>query len=80
MTLRIARNFNRLAPLNTICDTLQATLDSYGAEYAGARKAKDVEAVLADPGITRVAIVAPAALHYKLAKAALGAGKDVFVE
>ena len=30
--------------------------------------------------ITRIAIAAPAAMHYRLAKKALEAGKDVFVE
>jgi UDP-2-acetamido-3-amino-2,3-dideoxy-glucuronate N-acetyltransferase len=54
---------------------------------ATARKiATDVEVVgevgraLEKEGITAVAIAAPAALHFELAKAALLAGKDVYVE
>ena len=38
------------------------------------------EEVLLDEGVTGVAIAAPAAQHFALAKQALAAGKDVFVE
>ena len=76
----LARNFSALGALHTLCDRAQAALDQYGAEYAAVRKTTHFEGVLADREITRVAIAAPAALHYELAKAALLAGKDVFVE
>lgn len=76
----LARNFNVLGALHTLCDPAQAALDQYGADYAAVRKATRFEEVLADQAITQVAIAAPAALHYELAKAALLAGKDVFVE
>src|SRR5216683_2212972 len=36
--------------------------------------------ILGDPKITGVSIAAPAAQHYRLAKEALAAGKNVFVE
>lgn len=76
----LARNFNALNVLHTICDASQATLDSYGPDYAAVRRTGSFDAVLADPAITKVAIAAPAVLHFKLAKAALLAGKDVYVE
>lgn len=76
----LARNFHAIGALHTVCDRSPETLASYGPDFAGVVKSTDFEAVLADPAIARVAIAAPAVLHYKLAKAAIEAGKDVFVE
>ena len=76
----LARNFNALGVLHTLCDANTATLAAYGAEYEAVRKRSRLEEVLNDPAIIKVAIAAPAVLHYELAKAALNAGKDVFVE
>src|SRR5437868_364314 len=76
----LARNFHSLGALHTICDSSQATLKTYGAEYGDVEKSTDFSAVLSNGRITRVAIAAPAVLHFELAKAALQAGKDVFVE
>lgn len=76
----LARNFHALGALHTLCDRSAEILASYGADYAGVRKTASFDAVLAEPEITAVAIAAPAALHHSLAKAALLAGKDVFVE
>jgi UDP-2-acetamido-3-amino-2,3-dideoxy-glucuronate N-acetyltransferase len=76
----LARNFHNLGALHTLCDASEKTLSSYGDDYKGVSKTTDLGAVLRDPAITRVAIAAPAALHYDLVKKALEAGKDVFVE
>src|SRR4051812_19505113 len=76
----LARNFHQLGVLHTICDAHAETLAGYGADYAGVRREPSFECVAADSAITRVAIAAPAALHHDLARAALLAGKDVFVE
>jgi UDP-2-acetamido-3-amino-2,3-dideoxy-glucuronate N-acetyltransferase len=76
----LARNFNALESLHTICDPSRVILDSYGVDYAAVQKTSGFDAVLADPAITKVAIAAPAVLHFKLAKATLLAGKDVYVE
>ena len=76
----LARNFHQLGALHTLCDTSRATLDSYGLEYAGVAKTTAVESLWTSPAITRVAIAAPAVHHHRLAKAALLAGKDVYVE
>ncbi len=76
----LARNFNALGALHTLCDASQETLAGYGAEYGEVRKTSDLEAVWREAAVTKVAIAAPAVLHYELAKAALTAGKDVFVE
>lgn len=76
----LARNFNELGVLHTLCDQSPTILAGYGEEYAAVRKTESVDELWLDPTITKVAIAAPAALHFSLAKAALLAGKDVFVE
>lgn len=76
----LARNFHALGALHTLCDASAATLGGYGAEYEGVRKLAEPESLWSDPAIAQVAIAAPAVAHYSLARAALEAGKDVFVE
>lgn len=76
----LARNFNILGALHTICDANASTLATYGDDYAAVQKTLSIEDVFRNPAINRVAIAAPAAVHYNLARAALLAGKDVFVE
>ncbi len=76
----LARNFHALGTLHTLCDLSPEILASYGEEYAAVRKTGDVESLWSDPAITQVAIAAPAAYHHRLAKAAILAGKDVYVE
>ncbi len=76
----LARNFNGLGALHTLCDASASTLANYAAGYEAVRKTQSVADVWKDPSITQVAIAAPAAAHYALVKSALEAGKDVFVE
>lgn len=76
----LARNFFDIGALHTICDASEALLDKYEGLYAGVTLTSNFSAVLENPAITRIAIAAPAALHYTLAKQALMANKDVFVE
>ena len=76
----LARNFHALGVLHTLCDLSPAILDSYGPDYTGVEKTDSVESVWANQTITQVAIAAPAVHHHKLAKAAILAGKDVYVE
>ncbi|RFC66759.1 MULTISPECIES: Gfo/Idh/MocA family protein [Mesorhizobium] len=74
----IARNFAELGLLAAIVDPNPASAEA-GAKAHGVRAASFDE-VLADPAIDGVSIAAPAELHFKLASAALQAGKHVFVE
>lgn len=76
----LARNFNALEALHTLCDMNPATLASYGADYAAVAKESVFENVLKNPSITKIAIAAPAIVHFRLAKAGLEAGKDVYLE
>jgi len=76
----LVRNFNELGALHTICDSSPGVLSQLEALYPDANKEKSFEAVLADKEIRGIVISSPAALHYSMAKKALLAGKDVFVE
>jgi UDP-2-acetamido-3-amino-2,3-dideoxy-glucuronate N-acetyltransferase len=76
----LARNFHSLGVLHTLCDSDPATLAAYDGQYAAVRQTLSFEETLRQAEIAQVAIAAPAALHYELARAALAAGKDVFVE
>jgi len=76
----LARNFHALGALHTLCDRSAEILATYGDDYADVKKSGAFDALLADPAIKKVVIAAPAVLHHRLAKAALLAGKDVYVE
>ena len=76
----LARNFARLGALRAVSDPDPQALDAAGKAYPDARMTTDWEKPIADPAVRACAIAAPAALHYDLARRALEAGKDVFVE
>lgn len=76
----LARNFQALGVLHTLCDRSAEILGSYGNDYAGVKKVESFDSVLGDPAVRKIAIAAPAALHFRLARAALLAGKDIYVE
>jgi UDP-2-acetamido-3-amino-2,3-dideoxy-glucuronate N-acetyltransferase len=76
----LARNFHALGVLNTICDPNNNLLDTYRSHYSTVNLTTNYQSVLDNPLITKVVIAAPATLHYKLAKQALLAGKDTYVE
>jgi UDP-2-acetamido-3-amino-2,3-dideoxy-glucuronate N-acetyltransferase len=76
----LVRNFAELGALRTVCDTDPAVLEQVAAKYPGVNTESVYKHVLEDGGIRGVVVSAPAALHYGMAKQALLAGKDVFVE
>jgi len=76
----LVRNFHELGALGMVCDPAEAGRAAASQFAPGVRVGEDFEDALAAEDITAVAIAAPAAMHYSLAKAALEAGKDVFVE
>ncbi|HUP23741.1 MAG TPA: Gfo/Idh/MocA family oxidoreductase [Thermoanaerobaculia bacterium] len=75
----LVRVFDELGSLAAICD-VDPVLRQTKAEEFGVEGYASVQEVLADPAIDGVAIATPAATHAEIARAALGAGKDVFVE
>jgi len=76
----LVRNFRELGALEALCDSDAALEERYASQCAGIKFYSNLPQVLADASITSVALATPAVTHYELVKAALEAGKDVFVE
>ncbi|MGH9356868.1 MAG: Gfo/Idh/MocA family oxidoreductase [Terriglobia bacterium] len=76
----LVRNFYDLGGLSALCDENPSVEADYRDRYTGVRFYREYRSVLSDPSITAVALATPAVTHYEMAKAALNAGKDVFVE
>src|SRR6195256_3747985 len=76
----LVRNFHDLGALSMLCDAQGSVETTCREQYGDVRFCRDFGDVLSDPSITAVAIATPAVTHFEMAKAALAAGKDVFVE
>jgi len=76
----LARNLHQMGHLAAVADPSAKALKEVKAAYKGVRTVTTFEGLLEDRTIKAVALAAPAAQHYALAKKALKAGKDVFVE
>ncbi len=76
----LVRNFADLGVLYTICDADAKVLGQLASQYPQANTETEYSRVLQNEEIKGVVIASPAALHYSMAKEALLAGKDVFVE
>jgi predicted dehydrogenase len=63
-----------------LCDARDDALAKVNRRYPAPAVTSRVEDVLADPDVQAVAIATPVSTHYRLARAALAAGKHVFVE
>jgi predicted dehydrogenase len=75
----LVRNFAQLGALEAVCDATPAGRETARSLAPGAEVVDSVEAVLGLDA-AGVVIATPAETHYRLAKRALEAGKDVFVE
>lgn len=78
----LLRNFaeNEAAQLYWICDLDMKRLDSMGRRYPAARATREPKQLFADPHLDAVVIATPLFTHYRLARAALEAGKHVLIE
>ena len=76
----LVRNFDILGALQAVCEIKAARLEVLKKDYPGALLFSDHELLLKNPTIDAVCIATPVETHYRLAKAALAAGKDVMVE
>lgn len=76
----IVRNFYNLNVLDTVCDIDDENLNKVTQEYEGVKTTKDYNDIINNPEITGVAVVTPSHMHYKVVKAMLLAGKNVYVE
>jgi predicted dehydrogenase len=66
--------------LKYICDATPENLNEARGKCPGVQLVSRVEKVIEDGEVNAVVIASPAATHYRLADAALSAGKHVFVE
>ncbi len=76
----LVRNFRELKALKAACDIDEKARQAVRANYPDVPVVDDHRALFQDPAIKAVAISTPAASHHALAKEALLADKDVFVE
>lgn len=78
----LARNLHQLpeANLRYVCDLNRTKLDQLARQLPGAQLTSDLDLVLRDPEVQAVVVATPAPRHHPICKAALEAGKDVFVE
>ncbi|MCI5143638.1 MAG: gfo/Idh/MocA family oxidoreductase, partial [Candidatus Electrothrix sp. ATG1] len=76
----LVRNFHALNALHSICDSNSDTLSLFKNDYPEVELCLSFSEVINDPDVTGVAISTPAVTHAALAKEALLAGKDVYVE
>ncbi len=75
----LVRNFSQLGALQAVCDADSSRAAELGARH-GAEPVSELNQLLGMPDFQAVAIATPAALHFEIARKALLAGKDVFVE
>ena len=76
----IVRNFYNLNVLDTVCDIDEENLKKVIELYPGVKVTRDFNEILNNKDITAVAVVTPSHTHFKLVKAMLEAGKNVYVE
>src|SRR2546425_3262393 len=76
----LVRNFTELGALSVVCDSNTGIQEALSRDYPNIRFRRDFGVVLSDSTITAVALATPAVTHHDMAKAALLAGKDVYVE
>jgi len=76
----LVRNFHKLKSLHAICDINENKLKSYQEKHPNLILYSNYKSLLKDPKVEAVVISTPAVTHYNLAREALLANKDVFVE
>jgi predicted dehydrogenase len=78
----LLRNYRELpqAQVTWVCDPRPEALEKAVTHYPSVRATTDFEDVLTDPDVEAVLVATPITTHHPLAKAALEAGKHVFVE
>ncbi len=76
----IVRNFYNLNALHSVCDIDNDNLEAIKKEYPDIKLTNNLNEILENKEINGVIVVTPSHTHYKLVKAALEAGKNVYVE
>ena len=76
----LARVFDDVADLTWLCDANETLQEEFARRHPNARVTGDFGELLAADDVDAVVIATPVLTHYPLARAALEAGKHVFVE
>ena len=76
----IVRNFYNLNVLDIVCDLDEEAHKTIKEQFPGVKVTKDFNDIINDKTITGVAVVTPSHTHFKIVKAMLEAGKNVYVE
>lgn len=76
----LVRNLYQLGALHAVCDATESGRATALTLAPGCRVDADITQTIADSAIQGIVIATPAETHFNLAKQALLAGKDVFVE
>jgi UDP-2-acetamido-3-amino-2,3-dideoxy-glucuronate N-acetyltransferase len=76
----LVRNFAQLGVLDTVCDYNPLALQYVQEHYPAIKTTREFSGVLRDRNIQAIVVASPAEQHYPMAREALLAGKDVFVE
>ncbi len=76
----LVRNFYHLGALFAVCDTDAELLNEIAREYTNVICTDKLDNILKDKDIDGVVVATPSHTHYAIAKKALLAGKNVYVE
>jgi UDP-2-acetamido-3-amino-2,3-dideoxy-glucuronate N-acetyltransferase len=76
----LVRVFNELGALAAVCDSDPVKVERLRREFTDVRIEETFDSLLETPSPPAIVISTPAETHYGLARRALLAGKDVFVE
>ena len=76
----LVKNFSELGALSAVVDPDEKIRQGVEENYAGVTTYADYAEALASDAIDAVVIASPVPMHFQMAKDALLAGKDVFVE
>jgi predicted dehydrogenase len=76
----LARVWDDVADLRWLCDASEALREEFARRYPNARVTGDFDEMISSGEIDAVVIATPVPTHYPLARAALTAGLNVFVE
>src|SRR5579863_7939224 len=76
----LVRNFHELGVLGALCDLNGCVEAAHAHRYADVKFYHDYGVLLTDASISAIVLATPASTHYEMSRAALLAGKHVFVE
>ena len=76
----ILRNLREIGTLHTACDSSAESIEAFKLKYPDVKFTDSFDDILEDDEIRAVALATPAVTHFDMARRAIMAGKDVFVE